>query len=113
MKYPNGKTAFVPKEHAQLYDDWLASVEISGENLVETKSLMGLPYLWGGTSSKGVDCSGFTKTVFFMNGLIIPRDASQQINTGKVVDSTRNFENLIAGDLLFLEDLQQILLQSG
>src|SRR5690606_30803966 len=42
-----------------------------------------------------------TKTVFFLNGLIIPRDASQQIHTGELVDSTKNFENLVPGDLLF------------
>ena len=102
VKYPGGQTAFIKSESAQKYEDWVASRNPSGENLVQTsKSLMGLPYLWGGTSPKGVDCSGYTKTVFFLNGIVIPRDASQQVHTGKLVDSTRNFENLIAGDLLF------------
>lgn len=102
VKYPGGQTAFIEMGSAQKYEDWVASRDPSGENLVQTsKSLMGLPYLWGGTSPKGVDCSGYTKTVFFLNGIVIPRDASQQVHTGKLVDSTRNFENLIAGDLLF------------
>ena len=102
VKYPNGKEAFVEKESARPYKEWVNSLDPSGESLVETsKSLMGLPYLWGGTSSKGVDCSGYTKTVYFLNGMVLPRDASQQIKTGIVVDSTRNFENLVAGDLLF------------
>ncbi|MFD1094543.1 C40 family peptidase [Salegentibacter chungangensis] len=100
--YPNGKKAFVNKSEAKPYKEWLASLEGDKESLVKTsKELMGLPYLWGGTSPKGVDCSGFTKTVYFLNGMVLPRDASQQVHTGKLVDTTRNFEKLIPGDLLF------------
>lgn len=102
VKYPEGKTAYVEKNDAQKYKEWLASLDQTKEDLVKTsEELMGLPYLWGGTSPKGVDCSGFTKTIYFLNGIVLPRDASQQIQTGKVVDSTKNFENLIPGDLLF------------
>jgi hypothetical protein len=101
VRYPNGDKAFVEKSAAQPYREWIAALNPE-ENLIKTsKSLMGLPYLWGGTSPKGVDCSGYTKTIYFLNGIIIPRDASQQVHTGKLVDSTRNFENLIPGDLLF------------
>jgi cell wall-associated NlpC family hydrolase len=102
VEYPNGKKAFVEKAYAQPYEDWLTSLDQTEEDLVATsKKLMGLPYLWGGTSPKGVDCSGYTKTIFFLNGMVIPRDASQQIHTGEVVDTEKNFENLQKGDLLF------------
>ncbi|TDN88163.1 SH3 domain-containing protein [Salegentibacter sp. 24] len=102
VKYPDGKKAFVKKANAQPYDDWITSLGQTEEDLVATsKKLMGIPYLWGGTSPKGVDCSGYTKTIFFLNGMVIPRDASQQIKTGEVVDSEKNFDNLVKGDLLF------------
>lgn len=102
VEYPNGKKAFIEKAYAQPYADWLTSLDQTEEDLVATsKKLMGLPYLWGGTSPKGVDCSGYTKTIFFLNGMVIPRDASQQIHTGEEVDTEKNFENLEKGDLLF------------
>lgn len=102
VQYPTGETAYIEKQDAQDYREWLASLEQKGDDLIATsKKLKGLPYLWGGTSPKGVDCSGFTKTIFFMNGIVIPRDASQQVHTGQLVDSTRNWSNLQKGDLLF------------
>lgn len=102
VKYPQGKTAFVEQANSQPYDHWLKALQPTGKSLIETsKSFMGIPYLWGGTSAKGMDCSGYTKTIFFLNGIILPRDASQQIHTGIEVDSIRNFENLVPGDLLF------------
>ncbi|MEO5789971.1 MAG: C40 family peptidase [Gelidibacter sp.] len=102
VSYPDQRIAFINKNEAELYDSWISQADPSEENLVATsKSLMGLPYLWGGTSPKGVDCSGFTKTIYFLNGIVLPRDASQQIHTGEQIDDTKNFKDLLPGDLLF------------
>lgn len=102
VSYPDGRTGYVFREETQNFDSWKESAEATEERLVETaKSMKGVPYLWGGTSAKGVDCSGFTKTVYFMNGWIIPRDASQQVHAGEAIDTSDGFDNLRPGDLLF------------
>ncbi len=102
VEFPDGRTGYVQAKEAANYKDWVASLQPTTDNLVLTsKRLLGLPYLWGGTSFKGVDCSGFTKTVYFMNGLVLPRDASQQVHLGELVDTEQGWQNMRPGDLLF------------
>jgi len=100
--YPDNRVGFIKKDEASLYDSWLLNNTASSENIEKyAKQFLGFPYLWGGTSTKGADCSGFTKTVYLMNGFIIPRDASQQILAGKIVDKNLVFKDLQKGDLMF------------
>ena len=99
---PNGKEAFIQKSHAADYNSWIESRNPSPANIIATaKQFLGFPYMWGGTSIKAMDCSGFVKTVYYLNGVITLRDASQQALRGDDVDISNNFDNLVMGDLLF------------
>lgn len=72
------------------------------EALLKTaKSMMGIPYLWGGNSSKGSDCSGYTQTVFNSHGIQLPRDAYQIASVGSKVEPKEDFSNILPGDLIF------------
>ncbi|KAF0140388.1 MAG: Cell wall-associated hydrolase [Stygiobacter sp.] len=102
VKYPDGRIAFVEKDNCQKLTEWLEKENPTNADIISSaEKFMGIPYLWGGTSAKGMDCSGFTKTVYFLNGIVLARDASQQVHTGILVDTQNGFENLHAGDLLF------------
>ena len=64
------------------------------------KSFLGCPYLWGGMSPGHFDCSGLTGFCYFLNGILLPRDASQQVKCGVEIP----FGQMQAGDLVFFGD---------
>lgn len=110
VAFPDKRIAFIPVNKAQSFAQWEARPDPSAEQILKTaRTFLGVPYLWGGTSPKGLDCSGFTKTSYFLNGIVLPRDASQQALVGDKVDIYENdtvsvaksLKNLKAGDLLF------------
>lgn len=100
---PDGRKGYIPKGCAVMLEDWLSSVENpDGEDIVAVAGkFLGFPYLWGGLSPKGLDCSGLVKLSYFMNGLILKRDAREQIETGEPLDYSDVVSGLEAGDLVF------------
>ncbi|MBM77282.1 MAG: hydrolase Nlp/P60 [Crocinitomicaceae bacterium] len=62
------------------------------------KQFLNAPYLWGGKSILGIDCSGFTQLVCQMCGINLPRDAYQQALEGELIE---NIDDIIEGDLIF------------
>jgi cell wall-associated NlpC family hydrolase len=69
------------------------------ESIALAKRFLGLPYLWGGTSSFGFDCSGFTQMLVRVRGFNMPRDADKQAAWSGVIPVER--KHLQPGDLLF------------
>lgn len=102
VEYPDGRTGFLPRESVEPFDRWLREANDTPQRVVATaKRFMGVPYFWGGTSSKGMDCSGFSKTVYYLNGVLLPRDANQQATVGDPVEPVGDWADVSAGDLLF------------
>lgn len=96
---PDGREGYVPAADMVELDKWADSRKLNIKNIIATaKEYVGIPYLWGGMSTKGFDCSGFVRSVFLMNGVVLPRNASQQVKLGVEVS---DFTKLKPGDLLF------------
>jgi hypothetical protein len=101
ISLPDGRIGFIRKADATSLDGF-KNVPADGNDIINrAQSLLGIPYLWGGSSAKGADCSGFVQTVFFQNGVILQRDASMQAKHGKEIDISSSLMNLQPGDLLF------------
>lgn len=102
VSYPDGRRGYIEKNIAEPEHHWRKSLKLDAASILATAhTLMGVPYLWAGTSSKAVDCSGLVRTVYFMHDVILPRDASQQAYVGQHIDFAPDFSNLEPGDLIF------------
>jgi len=102
VELPDARTGFLPKQAATDYGAWKQARQPTAENIERTaRRFIGRPYLWGGNSPKGFDCSGLTKAVFFINGIDLLRDSSKQAGQGVEVPLDADFSQLKKGDLLF------------
>lgn len=101
IELPDGQNGFIRKNGALPEADY-RKIQISGEKIVEqARKFLGIPYLWGGNSSKGFDCSGFVQTVFRLLNVELPRDSGPMSRVGTTIPLTEPQEDFKIGDLVF------------
>lgn len=106
VELPDGRKGKIEMKYCQDFNKWCSEAKPDPDKLIAfAESLKGIPYLWGGTSTKMADCSGFLKTVYFTGGVILARDASQQFRYGMAVDISSSFDSLKPGDQVFFGHL--------
>lgn len=94
---PDGTVGWIRKSATGIFP------ERSRDGILElAREFLGYPYLWGGRSPKGFDCSGLTQTVLGLVGINLPRDSWMQQNAGKPVNVTP--EDALPGDLYFFSE---------
>ena len=98
---PDGRKGYLKSKSLRYFNTESQNNVYSGNIISDAKRMMGTPYLWGGNSTKGNDCSGFTQTVFKANNIQIPRDARQQALIGTPILPSQDWSNILPGDLLF------------
>ena len=91
---PDGREGYLKSKSLRYFNTKSQNNIRSGDIISDAKRMMGTPYLWGGNSTKGNDCSGFTQTVFKANNIQIPRDARQQALIGTPILPSKDWSNI-------------------
>lgn len=101
VETPNGRVGWIPVSEGTEWEEWVATRELTADNLIKTaRSFLGSPYVWGGNTTNGMDCSGLVNLCFRLNGYCILRDVSQLRREGIDVDRSEGWKNYQPGDLL-------------
>lgn len=103
VQYFDGWEVYIMADEVMDYQIWFDSCLFIVENIFCIVScFMGCFYFWGGIFGKGVDCFGFIKMVFYLNGLMLFWDVFQQVYIGVEVEIDIIFFNFFFGDFFFL-----------
>lgn len=106
---PDGRTGQVGAGEVVPADRLADRFPARGESITRTaRRWMGAPYLWGGVTPNGVDCSGLVQATYWIHGIALPRDSDMQARIGARVEPGERFENLRAGDLVFFAERNRV-----
>lgn len=104
-RLPDGRRGALGDGEVVMVDRFADRFPPRGESVTRTaRRWVGTPYLWGGVTPGGADCSGFVQAVFWLHGIALPRDSDMQAEVGAPVEVDEAFEAPCAGDLLFFAE---------
>lgn len=95
--FVNGQSTGIPPSASALN---ASDTSVRQTIVANAKKHLGIPYLWGGSTPSGFDCSGFVQYVLKQSGIILPRTTSEQVTVGKSISKG----DLLPGDLVFLQN---------
>lgn len=95
----DGSKINLSSEHYRVIDP--ASNPLRASIINSAMQYIDLPYVWGGRSSEGVDCSGFVMQSYALNNIYLPRDSDEMANVGQIIAYPGWMDAMLPGDLLF------------